>query len=121
MPPTATLVEGPNQDDFPAAVGDGQGGAWVVYVTHEPRGPELSTALETAPKDFSAFAPTGGGDQIKLLHFANGSAGKPIDVTAKGLDVWRPALAIDGKGGLVVVWSEQQAQRELDLYRAATL
>ncbi len=116
VPPTATLVEGPNQDDFPAAVGDGQGGAWVVYVTHEPRGPELSTALESPPKDFSAFAPTGGGDQIKLLHFTNGSAGKPIDVTPKGLDVWRPALALDGKGGLVVVWSEQRSGN-FDLYQ----
>ncbi|MCA1685133.1 MAG: hypothetical protein LC745_03950 [Planctomycetia bacterium] len=116
VPPSVPLAGGPDQEDFPAAVGDGQGGAWVVYVTHKPRGPVVSTALESPPKDFAAFAPTGGGDQIKMVHLVNGSPGDTLDVTAEGLDVWRPAVAVDGKGGVVVVWSENRGGN-FDLFR----
>ncbi len=116
VPPSVALVEGPDQEDFPAAAGDGQGGAWIAYVTHSPRGPEISTALESAPEDFSKFAPTGGGDQVKLLHFSKGRAETPLNVTAEGLDVWRPAVAIDGKGNVVVVWSENRSGN-FDLYQ----
>ena len=116
VPAYAPLVTSPEQDDFPAAVSDGRGGAWVVYVVHKPRGTELSTSLTAAPEDFSAYAPKGGGDQIKLLHFENGRSGEAIDVTGEGLDVWRPDLAIDGQGALVVAWSENR-DGNFDLYR----
>jgi hypothetical protein len=116
VPPSVPLVEGPDQEDYPAAVGDGQGGAWLVYVTHKPNGPVISAALEVAPKDFSAYAPKGGGDQIKLIHVVNGTAASSTDVTGEGLDVWRPAVALDGKGGVVVVWSENRGGN-FDLYQ----
>ena len=48
------------------------------------------------PKDFADLAPKDGGDQIRLLRFADGKAGDPLDVTGAGLDVWRPAVAVDG-------------------------
>jgi hypothetical protein len=115
VPPSVPLVAGPDQDDFPSAVSDGQGGAWVAFVTHKPNGPELSTALEAAPKDFSAFAPTGGGDQIKLLHFAKGTPAESLDVTGDKRDVWRPAVSMDGSGNVLVVWSEQR-DGAFDLY-----
>ena len=49
------------------------------------------------PKTFSDFVPNGGGDQVRLLRYAGGKAGDPLDVTATGLDVWRPAVAVDSE------------------------
>lgn len=67
------LVAGPEQEDFPAAVGDGNGGAWVAYVVHTPLGGEHTAALDARPKDFAEFAPTGGGDQVKLVRVVDGT------------------------------------------------
>jgi hypothetical protein len=111
----APLVAGPDQDDFPAAVGDGKGGAWIAYVVHSPRGPDYTAALDAPPKSFAEFAPTGGGDQVKLLHIVDGAASAPVDVTAPSRDVWRPAVAVDGRGRAVVVWSENR-DGNFDLY-----
>ncbi len=109
------LVAGPEQEDFPAAVGDGKDGAWVAYVVHTPRGPDYTAALDDRPRDFAEFAPSGGGDQVKLLHVVNGSASTPVDVPGSGRDVWRPAVAVDGQGRAVVVWSENRGGN-FDLY-----
>jgi hypothetical protein len=118
LPPSAALVEGPYQDDFPAAAADAQGGAgaWVAYVVHKPLGSEVSEAYTQRPAEFGNLAPRQGGDQVRLLRFADGKAGAPLDVTGEGLDVWRPAIAVDGKGAVVVVWSENKGGN-WDLYR----
>ena len=109
VPPHAPLFEGPNQQDFPAAAPDLQGaGAWVAAVWHEPRGPELLPALDERPKNFAPCRPTGGGDQVRLIHFDNGKPGAPVDVTEPGRDVWRPAVATAGDGSTVVVWTEKR-------------
>lgn len=118
VPPTIPLTNQGAQEDFPAAVSDGHGGAWVVFVSHEPRGEETSTAYTSRPRDFANLKPSGGGDQIKLLHYENGKAGEPIDVTDPGLDIWRPAIAEKGNGDLVIVWSENR-DGNFDLYRRA--
>ncbi len=107
--PHAPLYEGPNQQDFPAATPDSQGaGAWIAAVWHEPRGPELLPAVRERPKDFAEFTPTGGGDQVRLFHFQNGKPTAPLDVTEPGRDVWRPAVATAGDGGVIVVWTEKR-------------
>jgi hypothetical protein len=115
VPPSLPLVTGPDQDDFPAAIADGQGGAWLVWVVHRPFGPRVFQALTERPKSFASFKPTGGGDQIRLLHWARGRAGAPIDVTAPGLDVWRPAVALARNGAVVVAWA-QFVEGNWDLY-----
>ncbi len=48
--PHAPLVEGPLQQDFPAAVADGRDGAWIVYVEHEPSGPDQLPSLTQRPR-----------------------------------------------------------------------
>jgi len=114
--PHAPLVEGPDQQDFPAAASDAQAaGAWVAAVWHEPRGPELLPAVNEAPQSFAHYLPTGGGDQVRLLHFQNGRMGAPLDVTAPGRDVWRPAVATAGDGNVLVVWTEKRGDN-WDLY-----
>ena len=107
--PHAPLFEGAKQQDFPAAASDMQGvGAWIAAVWHDPRGPELMPAVNEQPKNFAEFLPTGGGDQVRLLHFQNGKASEPLDVTEPGRDIWRPAVATTGDGGIVVVWTEKR-------------
>jgi len=107
--PHAPLLEGPNQQDFPTAASDPRGeGVWVAAVWHEPRGPELLPALNERPRSFAHYVPTGGGDQVRLLHFQNGKPGALLDVTEPGRDVWRPALAAAGDGSVVVVWTEKR-------------
>ena len=87
------------QEDFPAAVSDGRAGAWVVYVAHEPRGPEGSPNLAEEPASFKSYVPSGGGDQVKLVHFNGTTADRALDVTDAGLDIWRPAVAREGAMG----------------------
>ncbi len=106
VPAYAALVEGEFQQDFPAASADGKGNVWVVYVEHKPRGPEVLEAFTTRPKNLAASVPSGGGDQIRLVRFADGKAGEPINVTTEGVDVWRPAVTVDPQGRVMVVWSE---------------
>src|SRR5262249_35269156 len=106
IPPSVALAQTDAQEDFPAAAGDGQGGVWVAYVSHEARGPATLQPLEEGPKSFAAYAPSGGGAQVKLLRSARGRRGQPLDVTDAGLDIWRPAVAVAGDGSIVLVWSE---------------
>jgi hypothetical protein len=107
MPPGAPLVAGPEHEDFPAAAADAHGAAWVAYVVHTPRGPDVLESYRERPRSFAHLVPEGGGDQVRLLRFADGRPGEPIDVTPPGRDVWRPAVAVTGDA-VVVVWSENQ-------------
>jgi hypothetical protein len=116
VPPRTPLAEGPDAEDFPAAIADPKGGVWAVYVLHKPIGPEVLESFTERPKNFADYVPKGGGDQIRLVHFADGRPGEPIDVTEPGLDVWRPAVAVDGAGRVVVAWSENR-QGNFDIYR----
>jgi hypothetical protein len=115
VPSTALLAGGPLEQDFPVAVADGKGGAWVAYVEHSHRGPKVMESPTEVPKSFRSFVPNGGGDQVKLLHFDGKSPGTPVEVTGPGLDVWRPSVALDGRGRVVVAWSEQR-DGNWDLY-----
>lgn len=116
VPAFAVLADTALQEDFPAAVSDGAGGLWAVYVAHAPNGNDASTAYAERPRDFADLAPTGGGDTIKLVHLAGGKPGETVDVTPGGLDVWRPTVALDREGRVVVVYAERR-DGDFDLYR----
>jgi hypothetical protein len=111
--PHAPFWEGPYQQDFPAAAASAESSvAWVVAVWHEPRGPELLPAVEDRLQSFAEYAPTGGGDQIRLVPVSTEAGavkpGTPLDVTELGRDVWRPAVACAGDGAVLVVWTEKR-------------
>jgi hypothetical protein len=106
VPASVPVFDGPDQEDFPSAAADAAGNAWVAFVAHKARGPAILPPLRERPKTFVDFVPEGGGDQVRLIRFADGKPDEPIDVTAEGLDVWRPALAVAGDGAVVVAWSE---------------
>src|SRR5262249_13980774 len=79
-------------------------------------GPDVLESFTERPKNFAEFAPKGGGDQIRLVRFADGKPGEPLDVTGPGLDVWRPAVAVDGEGRGVIAWSQNEGGN-WDIYR----
>jgi hypothetical protein len=108
VPTAATLYDGPDQEDFPAAAADGRGNVWVACVVHQARGPATLPPLLERPKSFASYVPRGGGDQVRLLRFADGKVSDTLDITGPGLDVWRPAVAVDRDGAVVVVWSENR-------------
>jgi hypothetical protein len=108
VPVHATLTATTGQEDFPAAASDGRDGAWVAYVEHQPRGPAVAPVLTQEPENFQSFVPTDGGDQVKLIHFGGATAERVLDVTPPGRDVWRPAVALEGRDRVVVVWSENR-------------
>ncbi len=114
VPTSVGLVEGEEEADFPACSVDSEGAAWVVYVSHEHRGPDALEAFTERPRNFKDFVPKGGGDQVKLIRFADGKASDTLNVTEAGLDVWRPAVAVD-KQGVVVVWAQNDG-KNWDLY-----
>src|SRR5262249_33896751 len=55
------------------------------------------------------------GDQVLLVRFDGKAWQPPIEVTAPGLDIWRPTVAVDGKGDVCVVWA-QQVDGNWDIY-----
>ena len=61
-----------------------RGGAWVAYVVHKPLGRRGARGVHRTPQGLRRpRSQDGGGDQIRLLRFADGKAGDPLDVTAE--------------------------------------
>ncbi|MFH1921497.1 MAG: hypothetical protein ABIP48_16655, partial [Planctomycetota bacterium] len=69
-------------------------------------------------RKFDVLMPEGNGDQLFLRKFAGGAWGEPIEATEAGIDVWRPAVAVDRGGTVWVVWS-QKVDANWDLYARA--
>ncbi len=112
---TTRLTGDATEDDFPDALKGPDGSVWMVYVEYKPETPRLNQAPSRDEFD-KVLVPTTNGDQIRLRRY-DGKAWQPaIDVTKGGLDVWRPQLALDGKGTLWVLWA-QQVDGNWDIYR----
>lgn len=106
-PASFRLTQTPTEEDFPAVIADEQGNLWLAYVVYTHGGqPSLNQPLLEEPKDFAFVAPQGNGDQIWLTRFDGNTWSEPLPVTEGGLDVWKPTLALDGKGSLWVLWSQ---------------
>jgi hypothetical protein len=115
VPNHAVVSAGEGQEDVPSACSDGKAGAWVALLDHAPRGAAVSAPIKAEPDSFKDFVPTGGGDRVRLLHFDGTKVIRALDVTAEGRDAWRPAVAVDGAGAVVVVWAEN-IDGNFDLY-----
>ena len=108
VPASVPLVETPTEDDFPAAAGDERGNVWVAYVcAHAPRsrslrGVHCRSQLVPPVHPFGRRRPGAPGS------LREGRAGKPLPITAEGLEVVRPAVAIDGQGKVVIAWAENR-------------
>jgi hypothetical protein len=104
-PLTLRLTDGPTEDDFPAAATAPDGTVWVAYVAYKHGSPIELPKDGSIPDDWSSLVTKGHGDQIKLVRFDGKTWSAPVDVTAPGRDVWRPAVGVQG-GRVYVAWSE---------------
>jgi len=106
--PAVQITEGPTEDDFPAAAAGPDGTVWVALVRHTHCGPATLDLLDKRPDDFRFLEPKGGGDQLALLRFDGKAWSTPVAISRQGLDVGRPAVAVDGQGRVHVVWSQKE-------------
>ena len=93
------------EDDFPATARAADGTVWLAFVEYRPEVPHLTKAA--ARQEFDTLVPTKNGDRIRLRSFDGSSWTPSLDVTAGSLDVWRPTVAVDGKGIIHVTWAQQ--------------
>jgi hypothetical protein len=106
---TATPVETTKtEDDFPAACYGPDGTLWVAYISYtvkeESRRIE-PPSLKEQPKDFKAYYTPEFGDQLLVKYYRDGKWSEPIAVTGPKEDLVRCAIAVDGKGTVVVGYS----------------
>ncbi|MEZ5400020.1 MAG: hypothetical protein R2729_10160 [Bryobacteraceae bacterium] len=107
VPMTARLTESADEQDYPAAAVDRTGGVWMAWMEfrHHPDHNRLRANMRTPPAGFDRYATAALGDRIFARRFANGRWSEPIPVTDEGGDLYRPAIAVDGRGRAWVFWS----------------
>jgi hypothetical protein len=112
VPSSSKIISTPAEEDFPAAAVAPDGTVYVAYLafTHG-KGFAVRPTINEPPKEFAFLTEPTGGDQLWLARFTpgkDGAAGKweqPIAVTQPGQDLYKPAVAVDGKGRVWVFWS----------------
>ncbi|MGH9841720.1 MAG: hypothetical protein ACREEM_23450 [Blastocatellia bacterium] len=104
VPQFAQVTRDASEDDFPACAAAPDGAVWCAYVAYK-HGTPIDRDVVNQGK-FDTLVTKGNGDQIRLLKFDGQQWSGAWDVTESGLDVWRPAVAVDAQGGVHVVWSQ---------------
>ncbi|MSU22609.1 MAG: hypothetical protein EXS32_02185 [Opitutus sp.] len=112
---TRPLTKARTDDDFPAVATAADGTTYVAHVsfTSGIDRDERVRAWTKAPTDFAFLAQPPGGDQVWLRAVKNGQPGEPIAVTAGKGDIYKVALAVDGRGAVWIIWSENSAWQNL--------
>jgi hypothetical protein len=107
VPPVTRSTSSTEEQDYPAAAAGSNGDVWIAYLEfkHHPEHDRLRANLQQAPKDFTDYALPPGGDRIFVKR---ATGGEPIAITKGGEDLYRPAIAVDGKGRPVVFWSANE-------------
>ncbi|HID07663.1 MAG TPA: hypothetical protein EYP10_11025 [Armatimonadetes bacterium] len=113
VPPTIQITTQPTEDDFPACAMAPDGTVWCAYVAYQHGNPIVSEEVNRGK--FDSLVTKGNGDQVRLIYFNGKTWSSPMNVTDTGLDVWRPAVAVDGEGNVWVIWS-QNVNGNWDLY-----
>jgi hypothetical protein len=102
VPAWSRVTGPPDEEDFPAAAVDKSGTVWVAYLDfkHHPD----HDRIRLTPNQFDWMNARPGGDQIMLKSYSNGTWSDPIAISAAGGDLYRPAIAVDGRGRVWVFW-----------------
>jgi hypothetical protein len=113
--PAVRLTGRDTEDDYPVLARGADGRCWLAYVEYVPGRPIIMERVKAG--NFEELEPKGNGDQVRLMEF-DGKIWHPgVDVTSPGLNVWRPAVAVDGKGDVVVAWTQEVGGGWEVLYR----
>jgi hypothetical protein len=113
LPASWRLTNSPDEQDYPAAAVAANGDIWLAYLEmrHNQNHNDLRAPFTTPPKDLSRLSEPPKGDQVFVQRFSGGRWGEPIAVTSPGGDLYRPALAVDGKGRPWVFWSDNRSRK----------
>ncbi len=104
---SVTLTDGPTEDDDPAAAKSRDGTVWVAYVEYRPDRRRLLGPV--GPGEFDELlVPRRNGDRVRLRQFDGKSWRPAINVTERGLEIWRPTVAVDGAGSVWVAWAQRK-------------
>jgi hypothetical protein len=108
VPATRQITNTKDEEDYPASAVDRTGTVWIAYIQfrHAKNHDKLRADMTTAPSDLEQYRTPTGGDQILVRKYAGGVWSEPIEITTPGLDLYRPAIAIDGKNRPWVFWSQ---------------
>jgi len=106
VPASRQITRELSEDDFPSCAA-AAGAVWCAYIAYQTGNPPAIEEVNGGK--FDSLVTRGHGDRIRLLKFDGKQWSAPIDVTEGGLDVWRPAVAVDGKGTVWVAWSQNTA------------
>ncbi len=123
VPANSQLTNTPDEEDYPSTALGANGEIWLAYLQfrHNPDHNKLRAPLTEPIKDFSPYSAPTGGEQVLVKHFADNTWSDPIAVTAPGGDLYRPAIAVDGKGKVWVFWSENHDHKGIYELRARVL
>lgn len=106
VPAVARLTSSPEEQDYPAAAAGRDGAVWLAY-TEFKHNPEHNRIRNTARVSGDLRAKPGG-DRIFLKRYLNGIWSPPVPITQAGGDLYRPAVALDGRGRAWVFWSANE-------------
>src|SRR5262245_37250543 len=115
VPSFTQVTRDAGDDDFPACAAAPDGAVWCAYVTYQHGTPIDRSAVNQGK--FDTLVTKANGDQVRLLKFDGGQWSGAWSVSESGLDVWRPAVAVDALGGVHVIWS-QNVKGNWDLHAA---
>jgi hypothetical protein len=111
----ALRLTGPRtEDDYPVLARGRDGTIWLAYVEYTP-GPKLDRERVLAG-NFDLLEPKGNGDQVVLMRF-DGKTWRPArEVSAPERVIWRPTVAVDGKGTVWVAWSQRAEGGDWEIF-----
>ena len=106
VPATVQLTKDAQEQDYPAVAAAKDGTVWIAYMEfkHHPDHDKLRNTAKVSDE----LAAKPGGDQILLMRYSGGDWSAPIAITPPGGDLYRPAVAVDGKGRPWVFWSANE-------------
>lgn len=101
------LTQRETEDDYPAlARGKDEGEAWLAMLTFKPFRPPAAESVLSG--NFDQLTPKGHVDQIRLARFDGRAWQTPLQVNKTNGEKGPPAIAVDGKGRVLVAWSENE-------------
>jgi len=120
IPVSYQLTADATEEDYPAAAAAPDGTVYVAYVafTHGKDFARRLTLGDAEPMDLSNLSQPTGGDRVLVMRLRDGTCSPPIPVTQGGEDIYKTAIAVDGRGTPWVFWSVQR-EGNLDLWASS--